>query len=94
MALEDAFALAALVDGASDLPAALARYAALRRPRVTRAIAAANGNAWKYHLRARPLRFAAHSALRLVGAIAPAAMLRQFEWLYGYDITRDVTGLK
>jgi salicylate hydroxylase len=50
-------------------------------------IKAANGNAWRYHLRPGPVRFAAHSALRLGSRLAPMRMLGAFDWLYGLDVT-------
>jgi salicylate hydroxylase len=50
-------------------------------------INAATGNARKYHLRAKPVRFAAHMALRVAGAVAPEQMMRQYDWLYGMDVT-------
>ncbi|MFD1511271.1 FAD-dependent monooxygenase [Lacimonas salitolerans] len=87
MALEDAWGLLRGLDGAADLPSGLTAYQDLRAARATRVIAAANGNAWKYHLSFPPLRGAAHLALRLGGALAPGRMVRQFDWLYEYDIT-------
>ena len=51
-------------------------------------VEAANGNAWKYHLSFAPARFAAHTALRLGAALAPERMIRQFDWIYGYDVTK------
>ncbi|WP_425070597.1 FAD-dependent monooxygenase [Sagittula sp. S175] len=86
MALEDAWALGAAV-GAEGL-GGLARYQDWRRDRVARVIAAANGNAWKYHLRNPLVRGVAHMGLGLVGRLAPEKMLRQFDWVYGYDVTR------
>ncbi|MEP3441450.1 MAG: FAD-dependent monooxygenase [Sulfitobacter sp.] len=80
MALEDAWVLA-------QNATALDRYAALRKPRVKRVIKAAEGNAWRYHLRLGPVRFAAHTALRLGSRIAPRRMLGAFDWLYGHDVT-------
>lgn len=80
MALEDAWVLASHAD-------ALPRYEALRKPRVSRVIKAAEGNAWRYHLRPGPVRFAAHTALRLGSRIAPRRMLGAFDWLYGHDVT-------
>ena len=71
----------------ADRDQALARYQALRRDRAERVIGAANGNAWKYHLRSGPLRGAAHLALRLGGRLAPERMVRRFDWLYGHDVT-------
>lgn len=83
MALEDAWVLAAQLDGPGGLPG----YQALRRPRVSRAIDAANGNAWKYHLRNPVVRGVAHLGLGVIGRIAPDKMLHQFDWLYAHDVT-------
>ena len=88
MALEDAWALAMMVARHDTLAQALAGYQALRHARACKVIKAASGNAWKYHLSWPPLRWAAHSALRLGGGLAPDKMVHQFDWLYGYDITR------
>lgn len=87
MALEDAWGLVRSLDQAQNVTEALHDYQALRERRAKRVIDAASRNAWKYHLRFAPLRFAAHSALRLGGAMAPSKMLHQFDWLYNYDIT-------
>jgi salicylate hydroxylase len=89
LALEDAWVLAACL-ARSPAPAALEAYQARRRPRVARAIAAANANARNYHLRNPLLRGAAHTALRLGGALLPAAPLRRFDWLYGHDVTAEI----
>jgi salicylate hydroxylase len=88
MALEDAWALAACLDVMSQSEG-LRAWQARRQPRVTRVIEAANGNARKYHLRNPLVRGVAHLGLGLLGRAAPTAMLRQFDWLYGYDVTRD-----
>jgi salicylate hydroxylase len=85
MALEDAWVLADHI--AKGGHAALPAFEALRKPRVARVIKAANGNAWRYHLRPGPVRFAAHSALRLGSRLAPMRMLGAFDWLYGLDVT-------
>ncbi|MDN5569023.1 MAG: FAD-dependent monooxygenase, partial [Paracoccus sp. (in: a-proteobacteria)] len=50
MAIEDAWTLAACLDAESDQTKALARYQAIRQPRVTRIVDAANANARNYHL--------------------------------------------
>jgi salicylate hydroxylase len=87
MALEDAWVLAdCLAQGAQ--PEALASYQQRRRDRVMRVIEAADGNAWKYHLRNPLLRGAAHLGLSLAGRVAPAKMLAGFDWLYRHDVTR------
>ena len=87
MALEDAWAMGVALERAESLQAGLAAYQNLRHARAEKVVATATGNAWKYHLSFGPLRFAAHSVLRLGGAVAPRAMLRQFDWLYDYDVT-------
>ena len=85
MALEDAWVLAQVATRGADW----ARYQALRRPRVEKVITAATGNAWKYHLRRGPFRWAAHRALTLGSTLAPGMMMGQFDWLYGYDVTTE-----
>jgi salicylate hydroxylase len=82
LALEDAYVLSDVIT--KGLP--LQRYQDIRRDRAKRVIEAANGNAWKYHLRPGPLRVAAHAALSLGGRVAPGRMMRRFDWLYGYDV--------
>ncbi|MCX7565298.1 FAD-dependent monooxygenase [Sulfitobacter sp. F26169L] len=85
MALEDAWVLAdhVIKGGVAALP----DYQSARVPRVKRVIKAAEGNAWRYHLRPGPVRFAAHTALRLGSRVAPMRMLGAFDWLYGVDVT-------
>lgn len=80
LALEDAWTVAMQID-------APANWEAMRRPRVTRALAAAAGNSTRYHL-AGGHRMAAHSALRMLGRVAPGLPLRGFAWLYDADVTR------
>lgn len=86
LALEDAWVLAAAIRQ-HDLPEALERYQVLRIPRATRIVDAATRNARNYHLRIPPVRFAAHAALKAASAIAPAAMLKRFDWIYRHDVT-------
>lgn len=87
MALEDAWVLADCLDRLGAGEAGLAAYQTARRDRVVRVVAAASGNAWKYHLRAAPVRGLAHLGLRLGGALMPGRMLHQFDWIYGHDVT-------
>jgi len=87
LALEDGWVLADCLARQDDQARALALYQALRSERAARVIAAANANAWKYHFRLSPLREMGHLALRLGGALAPARAVRQFDWIYGYDVT-------
>jgi salicylate hydroxylase len=88
MALEDAWVLClCLEDAGADLAGALGRYQALRRDRVVKVVEAANGNAWRYHLRMPPVRSMAHMVLKLGGAVAPQRMVSQFDWIYRHDVT-------
>jgi salicylate hydroxylase len=89
MALEDAWALADCLAGEGELETRLARYQARRAERVRRVVDTASGNAWKYHLSFPPLRWAAQSVLRAGGRFAPERMMRQFDWIYGYDVTAE-----
>lgn len=86
MAIEDAWVLAACLDADPDQSGALARYEALRRPRVTRIVAEANANARNYHLSGAK-RLAAHALLRGASRLAPARLLARYDWIYDYDPT-------
>ncbi|SDE50614.1 salicylate hydroxylase [Salipiger thiooxidans] len=87
MALEDAWTLAACLAADADQARALERYQSRRRNRCERIVSAANGNAWKYHLRNPLLRGVAHRGLGLAGRLMPQRMLQQFDWIYGHDVT-------
>ncbi|MBE0452349.1 MAG: FAD-dependent monooxygenase [Roseovarius sp.] len=89
MALEDAWVLADALSRAETVEAGLARYQVRREGRTRRVVEAASRNAWKYHLSFPPLRWAAHTALRAGGALAPERMIRQFDWIYAHDVTRE-----
>lgn len=82
MAIEDAAVLAECLKGAR-LPAALARYEALRRTRTARVQKAAARNAWLYHMHP-PLRALLHTGMALRAAL-PGGLAGQFAWLYGAD---------
>lgn len=86
LALEDAWVLAAAVDR-WPLAEALGRYERLRKPRVERAIAAANANAANYHLDGGK-RKVALAALAGIGSVAPGLFLRRYDWLYRHDVTQ------
>lgn len=87
MALEDAWVLADSLATATNMAEGLSRYQTRRYDRVKKVISAAQNNAWKYHLSFGPVRAAAHLALNLGGRVAPGAMVHQFDWLYGHDVT-------
>ena len=84
LAIEDALTLARITDAQPDLAAALNAYQAARRPRVSRAIAAANANARNYHLSGLQRRVA-HLGLKTLGTIAPDAFINRLGWLYTFD---------
>ncbi|WP_394358483.1 FAD-dependent monooxygenase [Halocynthiibacter halioticoli] len=90
MALEDAWVLAASLAMGDTVAHGFAHYQAQRVPRVTRVIEAANKNARNYHLPSGPVRFLAHSALRLGTAVAPHMAAKQFDWIYAHDVTKTV----
>lgn len=87
LAFEDAWVLAREVMD-YGLPEGLDRYQQERRPRVRDAIAEAEANARRYHMKGLGRR-GAHLGLRAVGALAPGAFLRRLGWLYGFDPTAD-----
>ncbi len=81
MAIEDAAVLAqCLGETTSDdeLPAALARYTALRQPRVTRVQRMARQQGQIYHLRG-PMAFARDTVMRLLG---PNRLQARQDWIY------------
>ena len=86
MAIEDAFVLARCCDRSLSIEQALSDYQAARRPRVTRAIEAANANARNYHLSGVKRRVA-HLGLKTLGAVAPDAFINRLGWLYDHDVT-------
>lgn len=88
MALEDAWVLADALQKA-PLDQALSQYQERRFKRVSRVISAANRNAWRYHLRPGPIRWATHTGLRLASRFTPGRMLGAFDWLYLHDVTKD-----
>jgi len=88
MALEDAWVLADALDNADTVETGLASYQTRRRPRAARVIDAASKNARNYHLSPGPLRFAAHTALRLGSTFAPSLAMKKFDWIYKHDVTR------
>jgi salicylate hydroxylase len=87
MALEDAWVLGESLAAAGSLDDGLAAYQSARRGRAEKVIGAANGNAWKYHLRA-PLAWPAHQILKLGSRLAPDRVAGQFDWIYRHDVTK------
>ena len=86
LAIEDAWVLAACLDARANQRAAMERYQAMRRPRAARVVAASNANARNYHL-GGPAQVAAHAALRVGSALAPALLFRRVAWVFDHDAT-------
>jgi salicylate hydroxylase len=85
MAIEDAAVLAQCLGETSndrDIPAALARYAILREPRVTRVQRMARQQGQIYHLRG-PMAFARDTAMRLLG---PQRLQARQDWIYNWRL--------
>ena len=80
-AIEDAVVLAQCLKGASDIPAALRRYEALRIPRTAKVQKSARGMDRIYHL-AGPARMARDLVMR---ARAGDAVLERYRWIYGWQ---------
>lgn len=85
MAIEDGYVLARNCTE-HGLRHGLQNYQSARKPRVTRAIAAANANAKNYHLRGAK-KLIAHAGLKTLGTLAPNAFLNRLAWLYDQDVT-------
>lgn len=77
-ALEDAISLAAHLDGAADIPAALNRHYAARIGRVSRVQAEARANLKRFHRDDA----ATAAAIRLAGLAAPGWFASRLDWLY------------
>ncbi|WP_418593875.1 FAD-dependent monooxygenase [Ponticoccus sp. (in: a-proteobacteria)] len=92
MALEDAWVLGDALERAPDIQTGLAAYQQRREARVRRVVQAAEGNAWKYHLRNPLVRGVAHLGLGAVGRLAPGRLVGQFDWIYRHDVTAPGQG--
>lgn len=84
MAIEDAFVLAECVDAPNaDMGAALARFEALRKPRIERVARRSAFNRFTWHA-SGPVAFARNLALQVRSG---DNLMRDFDWLYGFDPT-------
>ncbi len=88
MALEDGWELADCI-GHLPIEQALPAFQQRRFSRVSKIVAAADANARNYHLRNPVIRMMAHTGLRIAGAVAPDKVVGKFDWVYGYDATRQ-----
>jgi len=81
MAIEDAAILAPLLMTEPTAEAALARYEALRRPRVERVVKLSRSNGFAFHLE-WPFTIARDRVIASQGALGH---LQRLDWLYSYD---------
>jgi salicylate hydroxylase len=81
MAIEDAWVLAVLAAGSPDgLPSALARYEAIRRPRIRHVVRRGAFNHFTWHA-SGPVALARNLVL---SARSPGRLAADFDWLYGW----------
>ena len=93
MAIEDGFVLAREVAASpDDMPAALARYEAVRRPRTTDVQLAARAQANIFHLTSPAARI--KRWLRLDRLTKPDPKLLNRDWLYEHDATGGEPALR
>ena len=83
-AFEDGAALARLLPGAADIPAALAAYEAARRPRASRVQAAARANAALFHAGNPASQALRYGPIALGSRLAPGVAMGRLDWLYGH----------
>ena len=80
LALEDAIVLARAAAGPG-----LAAYETERRPRAQKVVAAAEANAWRFHISNPVIRKLAFAGLRVREQLRPGAAGAAFHWIWDYD---------
>lgn len=88
MAIEDAWALAALATQTSNPASALPAYQALRLKRASDVQAGSRANAKTFHQRSAFGRLKNYGPMWLAGRLAPGIGLARQDWVYRYDITK------
>ncbi|MEO0982611.1 MAG: FAD-dependent monooxygenase [Pseudomonadota bacterium] len=89
MATEDAWALAASLSSAADVPAALAAYQAIRLARASAVQAGSRANAKTFHQRAALGRLRTYGPMWLAGRVWPGVGLARQDRLYSYNIVKE-----
>lgn len=87
MAIEDAYCLAQSLEQQSEHSAAFADYQEKRQGRVARVIQTSHANKDRFHLRSAAMRMGAFGAMRAADRLLKPQLLKQLDWLYGYDVT-------
>ena len=93
MAVEDAWVVArelAGAEGAQGVNAALRAYAQKRQARTARAQGVSRGNARTFH-QGGLAALGVYGAMAVGARLVPGLLPRRFDWLYGEDVTEDVT---
>lgn len=85
MAIEDACILARALANAFTYQDGFKAYQSAREARVARVQEASLANGKRFHMTSTAQRMAAIGALGAADALAPGPLLKQFDWLYGYD---------
>jgi len=90
MAIEDAWVLAEELERQATTASAFAAYRARRHRRVSRIVADSTGNTRIYHMGAPAVRAVMHMGMRLVNHLAAERFAARYDWLHGFDVTREV----
>ncbi|MEM8655965.1 MAG: FAD-dependent monooxygenase [Pseudomonadota bacterium] len=89
-ALEDAWTLAAVLDGAADIERALQRYFDLRIDRVSRIQAGSAANARMFHKASGLGQIGFYGPMALGARLVPGLIHARQDWVYRHDVTRSV----
>jgi len=93
MAIEDAWALAALVSRADNIERALTDYQRLRFGRASGVQAGSRANAKTFHKRTMMGRLQTYGPMWLAGRVSPSIGLVRQDQIYGYDIVTEAAKL-
>jgi salicylate hydroxylase len=89
-ALEDAWTLAAVLDGADDLQRGLSRFYDLRIDRVSKIQAGSAANARMFHKASRLGQIGFYGPMALCAKLAPGVIHARQDWVYRHDVTQTV----
>lgn len=89
MAIEDAWALAALISRPVPIPQSLEAYFKLRSPRTSAVQAGSRANAKTFHKRSGLGQLTTYGPMWLAGRLAPSLGLARQDKIYGYDIVSE-----
>lgn len=87
MAVEDAWVLADVISTGHDLLA----YQAARLSRTSKVQAASRANMGLFHKSTLPSQLMTYGPMWLAGKLLPNIVHRRMDWLYGYDVTQDLS---